>query len=97
MNLDDQLRRYFGTEDLAAVTPTALAAGIEHMKVDLGLSADRERRFALWVILQMLGAAPDLDQVFKSVEERDAARSFMDMAARAEDSLPDAESPERSG
>ena len=55
MNFDDQLLRYFGTPDLAAIAPGALDAGIEQMRVDLGLSKDRERRFALWTLLHMLG------------------------------------------
>ena len=83
MNLDDQLRRYFGTIDLAAVPPQALAAGIEHMQVDLGLATDPARRFALWALLHMLGAAPDLDIAFTDEADRDAARNFMDLAAQA--------------
>ena len=61
MELDDQLRRYFGTDDLAAVTPAAMEAGVEKMLVDFGLEKDRARRFALWTLLHMLGRAPDLD------------------------------------
>ena len=83
MNLDDQVRRYFGTNDLAAVAPEALAAGIERMQVDLGLEKDRGRRFALWALLHMLGAAPDLDVAFEDPRDRDAARDFMDLADRA--------------
>ena len=83
MQLDDQLRRYFGTADFAAVTPAALAAGIEKMQVDFGLEQDREQRFALWVLLFTLGAAPDLD-AFEDPRDRDAARDFMDLAQRAE-------------
>jgi hypothetical protein len=79
MNLDDQVRRYFGTSDLAAVPPEALAAGIEHMKVDLGLTRDRGERFALWALLHTLGSAPDLDAVFKDAADREAARNFMDL------------------
>jgi hypothetical protein len=79
MNLDDQIHRYFGTSDLAAVPPEALAAGIEHMKVDLGLTRDRSERFALWALLHILGSAPDLDIAFKTEEDRDAARNFMDL------------------
>ena len=79
MNLDDQIRRYFGTSNLAAVVPEALDAGIEHMKVDLGLAKDRGERFALWALLQTLGSAPDLDVVFKTEAEREAARNFMDL------------------
>jgi hypothetical protein len=84
MNLDDQFRRYFGTTDLATLRGEALAAGIERMQVDLGLEQDRSRRFALWALLHMLGAAPDLDVAFKSAEDRDAARNFMDLAAGEE-------------
>ena len=83
MDLDDQLRRYFGTADLHAVSPDALAAGTERISVDLGLETDRSRRFALWVLLYMLGAAPDLDVAFKDEADREAARNFMDGAARA--------------
>jgi hypothetical protein len=64
MDYDDQLRRYFGTADLAAIAPAALAAGIERMRVDFGLERDRGRRFALWALMEMLGAAPDLDLAF---------------------------------
>jgi hypothetical protein len=79
MNFDDQVRRYFGTSDLAAVPPEALAAGIEHMKVDVGLTRDRGERFALWALLHTLGSAPDLDAVFKDEADREAARNFMDL------------------
>ena len=79
MNLDDQIRRYFGTSNLASVPPEALNAGIERMKVDLGLTTDRGERFALWALLHTLGSAPDLDVAFKSEEDREAARNFMDL------------------
>ena len=82
MDLDDQLRRYFGTADLTAVPPNALAAGLEHMRVDLGLTKDRGQRFALWAVMHMLGSAPDLDVAFPDPEDREAARSFMDLAER---------------
>ena len=79
MNFDDQIRRYFGTSDLASVPPEALNAGIEHMKVDLGLTSDRGERFALWALLHTLGSAPDLDVVLKTEADREAARNFMDL------------------
>jgi hypothetical protein len=81
MDFDDQLRRYFGTADLAGVAPEALDAGVERMQVDLGLEKDRSRRFALWALLHMLGAAPDLDVAFKDEQDREAARNFMNLAA----------------
>ena len=79
MNFDDQFRRYFGASDLASVPAEALAAGIEHMKVDFGLTKDRGQRFALWAVLHLLGSAPDLDIAFESDADRDAARNFMDL------------------
>ena len=85
MNFDDQIRRYFGISNLAAVPPEALNAGIEHMKVDLGLTKDHGERFALWALLHTLGSAPDLDVVFKTETEREAARNFMDLIQRASD------------
>ena len=84
MDLDDQLRAYFGTADLAAIAPGAYRAGIERMQVDFGLETDQGRRFALWAMLHMLGAAPDLDVAFKTESERNLARDFMDMIAAAE-------------
>jgi len=85
MNFDDQIRRYFGISDLAAVPPEALNAGIEHMKVDLGLTKDRGERFALWALLHTLGSAPDLDVVFETEADREAARNFMDLIQGASD------------
>ena len=78
MNFDDQIRRYFGTSNLASVPPAALDAGIEHMKVDLGLTRDRGQRFALWALLYTLGSAPDLDVAFETEADRESARNFMD-------------------
>ena len=83
MDLDDQLRRYFATADLAQVTPEVLEAGLEHMRVDLGMEKDRGRRFALWTLLHMFGAAPDLDVAFKDEADRNAARDFMELMERA--------------
>lgn len=82
MDFDDQIRRYFGTADLDAIAPSALEAGIERMGVDLGMSEERGHRFALWSLMFLLGAAPDLDATFKNAEDRDAARNFMDMMDR---------------
>jgi len=88
MDFDDQLRRYFATADLGAVTPDALQAGLEKMRVDFGLEQDRARRFALWSLLYILGASPDLDAAFKHEEDRIVARDFMDMIERAQQEEP---------
>jgi hypothetical protein len=84
MDLDDQFRRYFGTADLAQIPPSAVSAGIEHMAVDFGMEQDPARRFALWTMMHLLGAAPDLDVAFKDAKDRESARNFMDMVAAAE-------------
>ncbi len=84
MDFDDLLRRYFGTSDISALTPAAHESGVEHMRVDLGLERDPGKRFALWSLLYLLDAAPDLDVVFKDEAEREAARNFMDLLAGVE-------------
>lgn len=85
MDLDDQLRRYFAATDLSALTPDALEAGVERMRVDFGMETDRPRRFALWTLMHMFGAAPDLDVAFKDEADREAARDLMDLLARGEE------------
>jgi hypothetical protein len=82
MDFDDQLRRYFATTDLTAISPDALEGGVERMRVDFGMEKDRARRFALWTLLHMFGAAPDLDVAFKDEADRNAARDFMEMMER---------------
>jgi hypothetical protein len=84
MDLDDQLRRYFGTTNLAEVSAVTLTAGVERMRVDLGLATDRGTRFALWSLLHMFGSAPDLDVTFEDERDRDAARDFMELAERGD-------------
>lgn len=85
MDLDDQLRRYFGTADLSEVSPAVQADGLDRMRVDFGLETDRARRFALWSLLYMLGQAPDLDVAFKDEADREAARNLMDLMAASEE------------
>lgn len=84
MDFEDLLVRYFGSDDLPGVSPDALTAGVERMRVDFGMEKDRGRRFALWALLHMLGHAPDLDVAFKDERDRDAARNFMDLADKTE-------------
>ena len=81
MDMNDLLHRYFGTYDLAEVDPRSVDAGVDRMLVDFGLEQDRGRRFALWSMLFMLGAAPDLDVAFAEEADREAARNLMDLMA----------------
>ena len=85
MDLDDLLRRYFVTTDLAEASPAVVAAGVERALVDFGLERDRGRRFALWTLLHLLGAAPDLDVAFKDEADREAARNLMDLLAASKE------------
>lgn len=85
MDFQDLLQRYFGASDIEALDPAALDAGIERMRVDFGLEKDRGRRFGLWTLLYMMGAAPDLDVAFGDEADREAARDFMDMAEGMEE------------
>lgn len=85
MELDDQIRRYFATDDLASISHATLEAGVERMLVDFGMERDRGRRFALWTLLFMFGAAPDLDVAFDNEEDRNSARDFMEMSERLQD------------
>jgi hypothetical protein len=84
MDLDALLDRYFGTSDLAQVSEPVLTAGLDRLRVDLGLEIDPSRRFALWSVLYMLGQAPDLDVAFKDEADREAARNLMDLLAASE-------------
>ena len=43
MEFDDQMRRFFGTDDLGAVSPEAMASGIERMQVEFGLETVNRR------------------------------------------------------
>lgn len=83
MEFDDQMRRFFGTDDLGAVSPATLASGVERMQVEFGLETDKGRKFAMWSLLYMLGSAPDLDVAFKDERDRDAARTFMGLLDQA--------------
>ena len=83
MEFDDQMRRFFGTDDLGTISPKSMASGIERMQVEFGLETDKGRRFAMWSLLYMLGSAPTLDVAFTDEHDRDAARTFMDLLDQA--------------
>ena len=84
MDLDDLLHRYFSTSDTPELSPNAQEAGLERIRVDFGLEMDRGKRFALWALLFLFGAAPDLDVAFRAKSDREAARNFMDLLAASE-------------
>ena len=80
MDFDQLLERFFGTDDISTLSPESILAGLERLRLQFGLERDSGRRFALWCLMYMLGAAPDLDDAFDDEEDKDAARDFMDMA-----------------
>lgn len=84
MNLDALLHHYLGTQDAAAADPAAIDAAAERIAIDFGVERDPGRRFALWALMHVLGRAPDPDTAFKAPREREAARDFARMMARAE-------------
>ena len=85
MDFDDLLQRYFGVADIAQASPAVQEAGVDRLRVDLGLEKDRDRRFALRSLLHVLGQAPDLDVAFKDEADREAARNLMDLLAAIDD------------
>ena len=78
MDFDQMLVGFFGTADIGTLAPEQVAAGVERLRLQLGLERDEGRRFALWCLAYMLGAAPDVDGTFEDAEDRRAARDFMD-------------------
>lgn len=82
MDFDQLLVRFFGTEDIASLSPDQLVAGSERLRLQFGLEKDGGRRFALWCLMFMLGTAPDLDVAFEDEADREAARDFMEAAER---------------
>ena len=82
MDLDSLLHHYLDGAD--PDEPAQLSAAGERIAIDFGVERDPGRRFALWALLLMLGRAPDPDSAFKRETDRQAARDFARMMARAE-------------
>lgn len=82
MHFDDLLHHYFGTTDLSALSPEALADGVEQVKIAFGTERELGRRFALWVLLDALGAAPFPADAFEDPAQRRAAEDYLDAMGR---------------
>jgi hypothetical protein len=80
MDFDQLLVRFFGTDDLSTLSSEQVVAGLDRLRLQFGLERDSERRFTLWCLLYMLGAAPEVEEAFADEDDRDAAREFMEMA-----------------
>ena len=85
MDFDDQLRRYFGTADLAIAAPRGAR---RRDRADAGRSRAGEGpqpplRFVGADAHARRRARPRV--AFKDAEDREAARNFMDLAAQADE------------
>lgn len=76
MDFDTLITHYFGSTDLDALSSQQLGRGLEALSIDFGVTREPGRKFALWTLMHMLGAAPDIETAFENEEERDAARQF---------------------
>ena len=47
MDFDQLLIQFFGTDAIAGLPPEQIVAGMERMRLQLGLERDTDRRFAL--------------------------------------------------
>lgn len=89
MDFDDLLVRFFGTADIDTLPPERLVKGVELLQLQFGMERDKERRFALWCLMYMLGTAPDPHEAFQDEEDREDAREFMEEADREIDAESD--------
>lgn len=84
MDLDTLLRHYFGTEDLDTLDERAIDEARQRVEVAFGTERDSGRRFALWILLDAIGAAPDPTVAFKDAKDRKAAEDYAWAARRIE-------------
>lgn len=82
MDLDALLHHYFGTDDLDSLDDAAIEAGRERVAIAFGTERDSGRRFALWIVLHALGAAPDPAIAFEDEADRKAAEDYAWAARR---------------
>lgn len=76
MDFDQLLVRFFGTAEIDSLSPDALVAGTNRLRLQFALETDEEARFGLWCLMYMLGAAAEPEDAFTSEEDRAAARDF---------------------
>lgn len=84
MDLEALLTHYFGTEDLDALDERSMEIGKERVLIDFSTERERGRRFALWILLDALGAAPEPEIAFKDPADRKAAEDYAWAARRIE-------------
>ena len=84
MDLDDLLTHYFGTASLDDLDESAIEVGRERVAIAFGTEQERGRRFALWILLDALGSAPEPDAAFEDERDRKAAEDYLWASRRME-------------
>jgi hypothetical protein len=87
MDLDALLAHYFGTADLSGLSAAQLAEGRAALELDFGLEREPGRKFALWVLLEAIGAAPFPAEAFP--DHPQLKRAAEDYLSASERLLPD--------
>ncbi|MFN5084927.1 MAG: hypothetical protein ACK44O_16460 [Novosphingobium sp.] len=85
MDLDALILHFFGTEDPAELTEADYERGLEKLKIGFGVEREPGRKFALWTLLDALGAAPLPAEAFaKEPLLKAAAEDYLKAAFRLE-------------
>ena len=85
MDLDSLILHFFGVEDPTALTEAEFERGLERLKIGFGVEREPSRKFALWVLLEGLGAAPLPAEAFaKEPKLKAAAEDYLSAAFRLE-------------
>lgn len=85
MELDGLIRHFFGSDDLAGLTESEFARGLERLSIGFGVEREPGRRFALWTLLETLGEAPLPAEAFaKEPALKVAAEDYLKAAYRIE-------------
>ena len=83
MDLDGLLHHYFGTGDLATLSPDELMRGREALAVHFGREQEPGLKFALWVLMEALGFAPlPADAFGKYPDLKRAAEDYLTASER---------------
>lgn len=85
MDLDALILHFFETEDPTTLTETEYELGLERLKIGFGVEREPGRKFALWTLLEALGAAPlPADAFAKEPALKAAAEDYLSAAFRLE-------------
>lgn len=85
MDLDALIRHFFETDDPATLTEADFELGLERLKIGFGVERESGRKFALWTLLEALGAAPlPADAFAKEPALKAAAEDYLSAAFRLE-------------